>query len=345
MACPLPSPSELKLALPAPSFPKEARNTAKRILLGKDRRLAVLVGPCSIHDPISAREYATRLKNLAQDVEETLFLIMRVFVEKPRSRTGWKGILYDPFLDASHDIGSGLRIARELLVDLAEIGIPAATELLDPLASFYLDDLITWGLIGARTSASPVHRQMASRLSFPVGFKNDLFGSLEPAIFGVLSARKPHSHLGLDPRGVVSAIESSGNPLTHIVLRGSEKEPNYDTTSVEYALTRLSEHELEPRLIIDCSHGNSGKNLKRQQEAFVSVIEQVSSKPKCGIAGVMLESHLFGGKQSLHENPDLLTYGMSITDPCLSWDETEELLRWADEKLSLAPTSMSLVQN
>src|SRR5579871_1339946 len=207
MARPLPSPFELKRAFPAPSlFTLQARQTAERILIGKEKRLAVLVGPCSIHDPLSAREYAKRLKNLARDVEKTLFLVMRVFVEKPRSRAGWKGILYDPYLDSSHDIGSGLRIARELLVDLASLGVPAATELLDPLASFYLDDLVSWGLIGARTSASPVHRQMASRLSFPVGFKNDLFGSLEPAIFGALSARKPHSHIGLDSFGRVSAI-------------------------------------------------------------------------------------------------------------------------------------------
>lgn len=345
MAHPLPSPSELKQALPSPSFPAQARDTAKRILLGKDKRIAILVGPCSIHDPRSAIEYAKRMKNLARDVEETLFLVMRVFVEKPRSRSGWKGIIYDPYLDSSHDISSGLKIARELLVELAELGVPAATELLDPLASFYVDDLVTWGLIGARTSASPVHRQMASRLSFPVGFKNDLFGSLEPAIFGVLSARRTHSHLGLDPLGRVCAIESSGNPLAHIVLRGSESGPNYDEASIESALARLAEHQLEPRLLIDCSHGNSGKNLKKQQEAFVSVIEQASFNPKCGIAGVMMESHLFRGKQPLPEDPKRLAYGVSITDPCLSWDETEKLLRWADEKLSLAPTSMSCVQN
>lgn len=338
------SPHDLKRKFPPPSFPSQARKSAERILFGKENRLAVLVGPCSIHDPLSAREYASRIKKLAEDVEETLFLVMRVFLEKPRSRTGWKGLLYDPYLDSSNDIESGLEMARELLADLAEIGVPAAAEFLEPLASFYLDDLISWGMIGARTSASQIHRQMASRLSFPVGFKNDLLGFLEPAIFGVQSARKPHSHIGIDPYGHVSQIISSGNPFTHIVLRGSDKGPNCDAASIEYALELLAAHYLEPRLLIDCSHGNSGKNLERQKEAFVSVIEYAASDPNRGIAGLMLESNLLAGKQPLPEDPACLAYGMSITDPCLSWEETEELIRWADEKLSL-PTSMSFVQN
>jgi 3-deoxy-7-phosphoheptulonate synthase len=328
------SPDELKRKFPSPLFPLQARDTAKRIFLGEDKRLAVLVGPCSIHDVEAALDYARRLKELSQDVEDTLFLIMRVFLEKPRSKTGWKGILYDPFLDASHDIDSGLQIARELLVSLADLGIPAATELLDPLASFYLDDLITWGMIGARTSASQIHRQMASRLSFPVGFKNDLLGSLEPAIYGVLSSRKPHSQIGIDPFGRVSAISSSGNPLTHIVLRGSDKGPNFDAASIDYALKRLAEHGLDARLLIDCSHGNSGKNLERQKEAFISVIIEATD-PDRGIAGLMLESHLLGGKQATPEDPSQLAYGVSMTDPCLSWEETEALLRWANEKLAL----------
>lgn len=342
---PLVSPQILKRELPAPTFPMHARSLAERVLLGKEKRLAVLVGPCSIHDPLAAKEYGRRLKELSLDVENNLFLVMRVFLEKPRSRTGWKGILYDPHLDASNDIESGLRIARQLLIDLAVLGIPTATELLDPLASFYIDDLISWGVIGARTSASPPHRQMASRLLCPVGFKNDLLGHLEPAIFGAIASRRPHSQIGLDPFGRASSMESMGNPFTHIILRGSNTQPNFDPLSVELALKQLAEHHLEPRLLIDCSHGNSGKNLERQKAAFVSVIDQAVGRSSGGIAGAMLESHLVEGKQSLTEDPNELIYGMSITDPCLSWEETEELIRWADEKLSFAPTSMSFVQN
>jgi len=327
------SPNDLKRKFPAPSFPLQARREAEAILTGLDKRIAVLVGPCSIHDPQSAEEYAARLKRLAKEVEGTLFLVMRVFVEKARSRSGWKGILYDPFLDGSNDIASGLRFAREILIQMAHLGVPCATELLDPLASYYFDDLIAWGLIGARTSASQPHRQMASRLSFPVGFKNDLFGSLEPAIGGVLSAREPHSQIGVDGEGRISAIESAGNPLTHIVLRGSEEEPNYSPASIESALRQLAENDLEPRLIIDCSHGNSGKNLERQKEAFASVIEQaISQLPENGIAGLMLEGHISRGRQVAQAN---MAYGVSITDPCLSWEETESLLLFANERLSL----------
>jgi 3-deoxy-7-phosphoheptulonate synthase len=301
----LPSPTALKRQYPSPSFPLQARENAEKILLGKDSRLAVLVGPCSIHDVEAALDYAGKLKNLARAVEETLFLVMRVFLEKPRTRSGWKGILYDPHLDASEDLGSGLKVARQLLVRLAELGVPAATELLDPLASYYFDDLITWGMIGTRTSASQVHRQMASRLPFPVGFKNDLLGFLEPAILGILSARNPHSQIGLDRHGRVSRVQSKGNPLTHLVLRGSDKGPNCDAASLDHGLERLAEHGLDARLLVDCSHGNSGKNVERQKEAFLSVIEQAASGSS-GIAGVMLKSHLFGGKQPFAEDPSQL---------------------------------------
>jgi len=339
---PLPCPDELKRRFPPAPFVFQAREIVERILLGQDKRLAVLVGPCSIHDPTAAKEYALRLKKLSSAVEETLFLVMRAFIEKPRSKSGWKGLVYDPGLDSSHDIGAGLETARELLADLSSIGVPAAAELLDPLASFYIDDLLTWGLIGARTSASQPHRQMASRLPFPVGFKNDLLGFLEPAIWGIQSARKPHSQLSLDGAGRIAAIRSSGNPLTHLVLRGSDRGPNCDSASVDLALKRLAESRLEPRLLIDCSHGNSGKDLERQKKAFIQAVEQ-RAQGCAGIAGLMLESHLRGGKQPLSEDPSGLSYGVSVTDPCLSWEETEELLLWAADKL--APTSISFVQN
>ncbi len=339
------SPFVLKRKIPSHPFPAQARTIAERILLRLDSRIAVLVGPCSIHDRAAALDYARRLKALSQQVQHTLFPIMRLFFEKPRTRTGWKGFLYDPHLDGSNDIGAGLCLSRALLLEMASIGVPCATELLDPLASYYLDDLITWGLIGARTSASQPHRQMASRLDFPVGFKNDLLsGRLESAILGILSSRRPHSHLGLDPDGRISSVETKGNPLTHLVLRGSEQGSNYDSVSVQHALTLLREHHLEPRLAIDCAHGNSGKNLERQKIAFASAVEQIALGGG-EIAALMLESHLFSGKQSLQDDPSLLAYGVSITDPCLSWEETEQLLYWADEKLSVLPMSMSFVQN
>jgi 3-deoxy-7-phosphoheptulonate synthase len=310
-----------------------------------DKRFVAIVGPCSIHDSRAASDFAKRLKALATDVERTLFIVMRVFVEKSRSGRGWKGMLYDPHLDASNDMDAGLRMARKLLVELAEVGMPTAMELLDPLASYYFDDLLTWGIIGARTSSSQPHRQMASRLPFPVGFKNDCSGALEPAILGADAARRPHFQIGIDPQGHVSAIKSSGNRFTHIILRGSDQGPNCDEASVEIALKQLVEANLEPELIIDCSHGNSGRKLAEQKEAFISVIERAAMDNGSGIAGVMLESNLLSGRQPFAYEPSALRYGVSITDPCLSWEETETLIRWADAQLSLCPTVMSCAHN
>jgi len=335
------SPSELKRSIPSNPFPVRARKTAQNILRRQDLRRAVLVGPCSIHDPTSALEYASKLKKLSIELEPSLFLIMRVFLEKPRSRFGWTGILYDPALDGSHQIEEGLRVSRTLLCELAKMEIPCATELLDPLAAYYFDDLIMWGLIGARTSASQPHRQLASRLDFPVGFKNDLQGHLEPAISSVLVSRQSHVHFGIDPSGYVCALKTQGNPWTHIVLRGSEQKPNFHPMDVETAFSSLKKHHLEPRLLIDCSHGNSGKDPQKQKKALFSVVEQAKTNP--GIVGFMLESYLASGKQLLTKKPSILSYGVSVTDPCLSWEETEELLRFAAEELS--PISMSGTQN
>ncbi len=323
----LPSPAQIKneLPLPANNSIRSWRKTARFVLERTDPRLALIVGPCSIHDPESAYEYAVRLKNLNDEIDQTFFPIMRIFVEKPRTRLGWKGMLYDPHLDGSNDIATGIRKSRALILKIAELGIPCATEILDPLVIPYLDDLIVWGLIGARTSASQPHRQMASGLDFPVGFKNDFRGDVDVAIAGILTARIPHSHIGIGSNGHVAAVQTQGNPLTHLVLRGSDRMPNYDPISVKEALKSLEEHRLEPRLLIDCSHGNCGKDHTRQQIVFESVVEQALENK--AIAGLMLESHLFAGKQPLTDDPSHLSYGVSITDPCMGWDETERLLR------------------
>ncbi len=340
----IPSPLDIRNELPFSNlFIAEARKSAERILRREDGRLALLVGPCSIHDPETALEYATRLKRLSADLDN-FYLVMRVFLEKPRTRLGWKGLIYDPHLNGSDDIPTGLRISRKLLLEMAHIGIPAATELLEPLVVPYLEDLITWGLIGARTSASQPHRQLASGLSFPVGFKNDIHGELDVAISGILASRIPHSHIGIDNQGHVSSMRTQGNPLTHLVLRGSDTKTNFDPHSVAIGLSALRGNHLEPRVVIDCSHGNSGKDCRRQPIAFESVVQQVLDGNQA-IAGLMLESHLFSGKQSLNDSPALLRYGVSITDSCLGWEETESLIRSADEKLSFRSISISSVQN
>jgi 3-deoxy-7-phosphoheptulonate synthase len=278
---------------------------------GKDERLVVIVGPCSIHDSHSAVEYAKRLKALAEDVSDRFFLIMRFFVEKPRTRIGWKGILYDPHLDHSDDIAEG---------------VPCATEFLEPLVVPYFEDLITWGLIGARTSASQPHRQLASGIPFPVGLKNGYKGELDIALAGIEAAESGHSLIKINQEGKIIASRTRGNPHAHLVLRGSDKYPNYDPESVTYALKMLSGHNLKERLLIDCSHGNSRKDHKKQQLVFESVMEQVQEGNRA-IRGVMIESHIESGKQSLKPK-EALQYGLSITDSCLGWNETADLLRF-----------------
>ncbi len=323
----LPTPEQLKAELPltVSDFIASSRHSAKQILERIDQRLIVIVGPCSIHDSASALEYARKLKKLSSDVDSAVFLIMRIFIEKPRTKLGWKGMLYDPHLDGTNDIATGLRQSRKIIQETAELGVPCAMELLEPLALPYFDDLIVWGLIGARTSASQPHRQMASGLPFPVGFKNDYRGDLEVAIAGIQSAQTSHSHIGINAQGHVAAINTYGNPLTHLVLRGSDEHPNFDPVSIEKAIRFLQDHHLKPRLLVDCSHGNCGKDHLRQKIAFESVVEQATKNNS--IVGLMLESHLFPGKQPIGEDPSLLNYGVSITDPCLGWEETESLIR------------------
>lgn len=339
----LPSPSQLKQEIPlspsAREFIATSRAVAAQILGGKEERTALIVGPCSIHDEEAALEYAARLKQLSLEIEPAFFPILRVFIEKSRTRMGWKGLLYDPHLDGSNDIACGLAASRRLFVELAEMGVPAAAELLEPLVTPYFDDLIVWGIIGARTSASQPHRQMASSLPFPVGFKNDIHGELDVAVSGILAARVPHSYIGINGQGKIAILQSKGNPSTHLVLRGAEHQANYDPLSVAKATRVLQSQHLDPSILIDCSHGNSSKDHRKQKIAFTSAIEQIA-EGNTAIHGLMLESHLFPGKQSLG---DSLQYGVSITDSCIGWEETEELLKAGADRLC-RPISINSVQ-
>lgn len=340
---PLPSPAQLKSEMPISAvqqrFIDASRKTAKRVLHGHDERLACIIGPCSIHEPSSALEYAKRLKLLSQEIQASFFPVMRVFCEKPRTRCGWKGMIYDPDLNDSCDLAKGLRQVRALLLSLVELEVPAATEFLDPLIAPYFEDLITWGFIGARTSASQPHRQLVSSFSFPVGFKNSIYGEIGAALNGIYNAREPHVYFGLSMDGTIASLRSKGNPWAHLVLRGSEKNSNFDPLSIGLAAEELTAMGLEKRLLIDCSHGNSGKNHRLQPSVFQNILAQIEAGSKC-IAGVMIESHLFEGSQPHHEDPQKLSYGLSITDSCLGWEETRELFVSAG-----LPTSISSVQN
>lgn len=334
---PLPSPCEIKKLLPLSStaFIDQSHEAAKRIISGEDQRKALIIGPCSIHDKESALEYAKRFKELADEVSRSCFLVMRVYVEKPRTSTGWKGLLYDPHLDGSHDIKTGLLQTRELLLALAEMQIPTATEFVDPLAALYFEDLVTWGFIGARTCASQPHRQFASARTMPIGFKNSTDGNLENAVHGVLSAALAHTSMHIDEHGKLCAIQSEGNPFSHIVLRGASEFTNYDPESVLKALELLKQSRLRSRLMIDCSHGNCQKSFEKQGKAFLSILEQIE-KGNDQIFGLMLESHLESGSQPLSKN---LKYAVSITDPCVDWKTTQELVYSADSVFSSIPVS------
>lgn len=329
---PLPSIKEIRSLFPLSPFHERSlgssRLQAKAILSGADHRKVIIVGPCSVHDKKSTLEYASRLKELAQEVSESLFLVMRVYVEKPRTALGWKGLLYDPHLDGSGDVQTGLIWTRELFTQLIEMGMPIATEFVDPITAFYFQDLVTWGFIGARTSASQPHRQLASMLQFPIGFKNDLQGALQEALNGALSARHSHHLIGVSDEGHLSAMQSRGNPWSHIVLRGADTHSNYDECSVCDAIASLQQMRLPPRLMIDCAHGNSNKDPKLQPVAYHAVLEQIA-EGKEEIIGMMLESHLEEGSQVLSEDPSQLKYATSITDSCMSWATTEELIRCA----------------
>jgi 3-deoxy-7-phosphoheptulonate synthase len=303
----------------------ETRRQIVNILNGSDDRLIVVVGPCSIHDPIAAREYAGLLKEAITELSSDLMIVMRVYFEKPRTTVGWKGLINDPYFDESFRISDGLRIARRLLLDLAEMGVPAGTEYLDMISPQYVSDLVSWGAIGARTTESQVHRQIASGLSCPVGFKNGTSGNVQIAIDAILSASHPHTFLGTSETGQSAILLTAGNPDCHIILRGGRQVTNYDAASVTSTAEQMEITGIRPRLMIDCSHANSGKDHRKQGSVCRAVSEQVTSGER-RIMGVMIESNLVAGAQTL-VNGRALVYGQSITDACIDWPETHTLLR------------------
>lgn len=332
----LPSPAVLRQRLPLSSQLaqqiEQHRAQVRSVLNGQDPRLLVIVGPCSLHDPVSALEYAERLASLRDEVGDQLLLVMRAYIEKPRTTIGWKGLVYDPQLTGQGDLAQGLQVSRRLLLDIAELGLPLATELLQPLIATYVDDLLSWAAIGARTTESQTHREMVSGLSLPVGFKNGTDGSVAIACDAMRSAAHPHQYFGIDDLGHPAMIESAGNPDTQLVLRGGHGAPNYDAQSVASARSALEKQGFEAKLIVDCSHANSGKNPAVQPQVLASVIDQRLAGEQ-SLKGVMLESHLFDGCQVLGGS---LQYGVSITDGCLGWPGTADALREAAQRLRAA---------
>ncbi len=331
------TPRELKAQLPttdaANATVARSRERVIRILRREDPRLLVVIGPCSIHDEKSALEYATRLAALRKEVAGQMEIVMRVYFEKPRTTIGWKGLINDPHLDGSQDIETGLKIARKLLLDITNMGLPAATEFLDPIVPQYTAELVTWAAIGARTTESQTHREMASGLSMPVGLKNGTDGSLQVAIDAMGAARNPHSFLGINEDGATAIVRTTGNPHTHVVLRGGRAKTNYDADSIRAAEDKLKSEKLPPVLMVDCSHANSEKKFAKQEDVWRSVIQQRIEGTQ-SLIGLMVESHLNEGNQPIPENLKALRYGVSITDSCIGWETTERMLRWGHETLS-----------
>ena len=332
---PLTAPNILKKEIPVSARAKETvvfgRQTIENILRKKDHRLLVSVGPCSIHDEKAALEYAARLNRLRNQVAKTLFVVMRVYFEKPRTTVGWKGLINDPYLDGTCDMTAGLRKARGLLTQINKMGLPAATEMLDTITAQYVADLVSWSAIGARTSESQTHRELASGLSMPVGFKNSTDGNLSSAINALMAARASQSFLGIDQDGKTCVVKTNGNPWVHIALRGG-KRPNYDPISLEEARLKLIEKDLPENLMVDCSHANSLKKYQGQAVVWKNVIGQYLADNEA-LMGLMLESNLHEGNQKFSGDASTLKYGVSITDECISWETTEQLLLWADEKI------------
>lgn len=333
---PLPSPLELVREIPRTeahaSLVSEARESIERILLGEDRRFLAIVGPCSIHDLKSGAEYASRLAGLARELSERLLIVMRVYFEKPRTTVGWKGLIMDPHLDGTNDIPTGLRLARTFLREVIDLGLPTATEMLDPITPQYIADLTCWSAIGARTTESQTHRQMASGLSMPVGFKNATSGEVTHAINAIKAARQSQTFLGINDEGRASVVTTTGNPACHVILRGGENAPNYDAASVSTALTALKKNGLPEYLMIDASHANCGKDCRKMPGVFREIVAQRRAG-QTGIIGAMLESHLVAGAQAFPQPIECLTFGQSITDQCIDWPTTETLLREAAEQL------------
>jgi 3-deoxy-7-phosphoheptulonate synthase len=324
------TPAQIKEQLPAGdrqlALVERTRREAKSILRGEDDRMLVIVGPCSIHDPVSALEYARQLAVLSQELADRYLIVMRVYFEKPRTTIGWKGFINDPNLDESCDMAKGILLARKLLLDILDLGLPTATEFLDPIIPQYTAELITWAAIGARTTESQTHREMASGLSMPVGFKNATDGSFQTAIDAMASACTQHSFLGIDQDGATSIIKTAGNPDSHVVLRGGRTGPNYHPEDVDLAEQALRKTGLHPTLMVDCSHANSGKDPNRQPDVWKSILAQRRAGNR-HLIGAMLESHLHFGSQPLTQDPSILKYGVSITDACMDWETTAALLK------------------
>ena len=310
----------------------KSRNEIQNIIDGKSEKLLLIVGPCSIHDVQACLEYANNLKNISEKVKDKILIVMRVYFEKPRTTTGWKGFINDPNLNDTFDVHDGLRKARGFLNQVLHIGLPAGTEFLDPFIPQYYADLISWGAIGARTVESQTHRQLSSGLSMPIGFKNGTGGTVQIALDAIVTAQNQHVFLGIDEKGQASVVQTKGNAYGHLILRGGKNGTNYDEKSVKSAVELLNKNNLNSQLIIDCSHGNSNKDFRNQSKVFKSVVNQKINGQK-SIFGIMLESHLNEGNQNLTSDTKNLKYGVSITDECIGWDETSELIQWAYNKL------------
>ena len=326
----MPSPEEIKarvpMTVPANAAVVAGRKAVMDILDRRDPRVFVVVGPCSIHDAEAGLDYARRLKKLADEVSQTMVLVMRVYFEKPRTSTGWKGFINDPFMNDSFRIDVGMERARKFLLDVSEIGLPTGTEALDPIAPQYYGDLISWTAIGARTSESQTHREMSSGLSTPVGFKNATSGDLTVATNAILSASRPHSFLGLNNEGRVAIVRTTGNRHGHIVLRGGESGPNYDTVSIAMAEAAIAKAKLPANIVVDCSHANSSKKPELQPLVMADVVNQIRAGNK-SILGVMIESNIEAGNQSIPADLKQLKYGCSVTDGCIGWETTEKTIR------------------
>ncbi len=330
------TPSQLKRHMPNTPEGDEAvwqaRHTIENILNGKDHRILVVTGPCSIHDVDAAIEYAGRLSKLHHELSDSLYIVMRIYFEKPRTTVGWKGLINDPKMDDSFQIEEGLHKARRLLLRMVEMGLPTATEALDPISPQYLSDLFAWSAIGARTTESQTHREMASGLSTPVGFKNGTDGNLAVAINALKSVSQPHHFLGIDQSGQVTVIQTRGNAAAHIILRGGGGQPNYDSVNIALCEEALRGVGLEENIMVDCSHGNSNKNFHLQPLVVENIIGQIIGGNR-SIMGIMLESNLNEGNQKIPANLSELEYGVSVTDACINWEDTEKLLRDMHDKL------------
>jgi len=329
---PLPSPANMMDEVPRNAnhalLVEESRKQICDSLFVPDSRFLLIVGPCSIHDTEACRSYAEKLAALAEEVKDKILVVMRVYFEKPRTTVGWKGLIMDPDLDGSDDIPKGLRVAREFLTDILSLGLPTATELLDPITPQYIADLISWSAIGARTSESQTHRQMASGLSMPLGFKNTTSGDIVAAINAIKAASRPQTFLGVSSEGIASAVSTAGNSHCHLILRGGDQGPNFDADSIKATRDTLLSHDLAPGIMVDASHANCGKDCTRMPAVFEEIVRQRAAGDQ-SVIGAMLESHLVAGNQKFPQPLDALTHGQSITDQCIDWKTTERIVREA----------------